>query len=340
MNSWVQAGGPQNDIILSSRIRLARNLAEVPFPTALDISGANGIIDRMNEVRSEALGDKYKLYKMSSISQLEKQVLLERHLVSPNLIAHNSAGAAAIREDEVVSIMLNEEDHIRIQSILPGLQVKRAWELANEIDDIIEGKLEYAFDENWGYLTSCPTNVGTGMRASVMVHLPALNITANINKILHAVTQIGLTIRGLYGEGTEFVGNIFQISNQITLGRSEEELIENLTGVTLQIIEKEKEARNTIINSNRIQLEDKIWRSLGILKNARILKSQECMRMLSDIRLGVDMSILNNIPVAVLNELMIDTQPASLQKIIGADLTPNERDTHRADIVRGKLKEL
>jgi protein arginine kinase len=236
--------------------------------------------------------------------------------------------------------MINEEDHIRIQAILPGFQIKNAWDMANEVDDKIESNVEYAFDEKWGYLTCCPTNVGTGLRASIMIHLPALSITGNINKILHTVTQIGMTIRGLYGEGTEFVGNIFQISNQITLGRSEEELIDNLTAVTTQIIDKEREARNMLLSSNKIQLEDKIWRSLGIMKSARLMKSQECIKLLSDIRLGIDMHIIESMPIGLLNEIMIETQPASLQKYAGSELGQLERDVLRAEIVRKKINKI
>ncbi|MDD4504308.1 MAG: ATP--guanido phosphotransferase, partial [Clostridiaceae bacterium] len=186
-------------------------------------------------------------------------------------------------------------------------------------------------------LTSCPTNVGTGMRASVMIHLPALNITGNMNKILQAVAHIGLTIRGLYGEGTEIVGNIFQISNQITLGRAEEEIIENLTAVTMQIIDKEKEARKVLLESNRIQIEDKIWRSWGIMKSARVMNSQECMKLLSDVRLGVNMGIIEDIPTQLLNEIMIETQTASIQKNSGKELSSRDRDIIRAEMIRSKL---
>jgi protein arginine kinase len=209
--------------------------------------------------------------------------------------------------------------------------------MASSIDDLLEQNLEYAYNENWGYLTSCPTNVGTGMRASVMVHLPALNITGNMNRILQTVAHIGLTIRGMYGEGTEIIGNIFQISNQITLGRAEEEIVESLTAVTRQIIDKEKEARKILFDNNRMQIEDKIWRSWGIMKNARMMSSQECMKLLSDIRLGVDMGIIENIPAQLLNEIMIETQTASLQKQHGKELSAGERDIIRAEMVRNKL---
>jgi len=215
--------------------------------------------------------------------------------------------------------------------------VNKAWSIANEVDDVLEEALDYTYDEKLGYLTCCPTNVGTGMRASAMIHLPALNMIGNISKILQAVTQIGLTIRGLYGEGTEFLGNLFQISNQITLGLSEEEIVGNINAVTSQIVEKEREARNILLNNNRIQLEDKFWRSWGILKNARVMTSQEAMKLLSDIRLGMDLNFIENLTVPLLNEIMIETQPASIQKYAGEELTPEARDIIRAEIIRGKL---
>lgn len=341
MNGWVTGSGPQNDIILSSRIRLARNISNVPFPALLDEAGADSIAAMVEDVfkKNEKLASTYKYYSIPEMTGIDRQVLVERHLVSPNLAKQSSKGAAIINEEETLSIMVNEEDHIRIQTILPGLQIKNAWELSSDIDDILERKLEYAFDEKWGYLTSCPTNVGTGMRASVMAHLPALSITGNISRILQAVTQIGLTFRGLYGEGTEIIGNIYQVSNQITLGRSEEEIVENLTAVTSQLVEKEKEARKILLDNNRIHIEDKIWRSLGIMKNARIMQSQECMKLQSDIRLGIDLGIIDGIPVSVLNEIMVAAQPASLQKNFEKDMNPGERDIFRAEMIRKKLGE-
>ncbi|NLM44410.1 MAG: protein arginine kinase, partial [Clostridiales bacterium] len=232
---------------------------------------------------------------------------------------------------------INEEDHIRIQSILPGFQMKNAWDIGNEVDDLLEETLDYTYDEKLGYLTCCPTNVGTGMRASSMVHLPALNMIGNISKILQTVTQIGLTIRGMYGEGTEFQGNLFQISNQITLGLSEDEIVENINAVTTQIVEKEREARNLLMNNNRIQLEDRVWRALGILRNARVITSQEAMKLLSDVRLGMDLNIIKNLTATQLNEIMIETQPANVQKYAGEELTPEARDIIRAEIIRKKL---
>ncbi len=339
MKGWMQGNGPHNEIILSSRIRLARNIANIPFPTGLDTEKAMKVIEMVREgflpVEKQI---KFKDYMMQELLPVERQVLVERHLISPGLARNSAVGAAYINGDGTVSIMVNEEDHIRIQVILPGLQIKRSWEMASKIDDVLEKKLEYAYSENWGYLTSCPTNVGTGMRASVMVHLPALNITGNISKIFQAVAHIGITIRGLYGEGTESIGNIFQISNQITLGRAEEEIIDSLTAVTRQIIDKEKEARKVLLGSSRMQIEDRIWRSWGIMKNARVMSSQECMKLLSDIRLGVDSGIIENIPVQLLNEIMIDTQTASIQKLSGRELSSGERDIIRAEMIRSKLE--
>lgn len=341
MKGWIKGNGPHSDIILSSRIRLARNLDGIPFPAGLDAEKSAMV---MEKVRGSLLKSKspvkFSDYVMKELPPVERQFLVERHLISPGLAKSGTNGAALISEDEMLSIMVNEEDHIRIQAILPGLQIKKSWELASDMDDELEQNLEYAYSENWGYLTSCPTNVGTGMRASVMVHLPALNITGNMSKILQAVAHIGLTIRGIYGEGTDMVGNIFQISNQITLGRAEEEIVENLTAVTRQIIDKEKEARQVLIGNNRVQIEDKIWRSWGIMQNARLMNSQECMKLLSDIRLGVDMGIIDNIPQHLLNEIMIETQTASMQKRSGRELSPAERDIIRAEMVRGKLETL
>ncbi|HYF81837.1 MAG TPA: protein arginine kinase [Clostridia bacterium] len=338
MKGWIQGNGPHNDIILTSRIRLARNIADMPFPSGLDADRSKVVIGMVRDSLLKTESPlKFKDYIMQELAPLERQFLVERYLISPGLSKNSTSGAALISSDGVVSIMVNEEDHIRIQSILPGLQIKKSWEMASNIDDVLEQNLEYAYNEDWGYLTSCPTNVGTGMRASVMVHLPALNITGNMSKILQAVAHIGLTIRGLYGEGTEIMGNIFQISNQITLGRAEEEIVENLTAVTKQIIEKEKEARKILLENNRIQIEDKIWRSWGIMKNARVLNSQECMKLLSDVRLGVDVGIIENIPAQLLNEIMIETQTASVQKHSGRELSAGERDIIRAEMVRSKL---
>ncbi|MGB7606289.1 MAG: protein arginine kinase [Lutisporaceae bacterium] len=336
--NWIEGGGLENNIILSSRIRLARNINNTPFPAMLDKAAGTKVVNSIyNEETKKGVFDGYKFYDMQDTGSVERYVLVERHLISPNLAAHGSKGAVLIDRDEVVSIMLNEEDHIRIQTLLPGMQVREALEKANRIDDMVESMVVYAYDERLGYLTSCPTNVGTGIRASMMVHLPGLNLTSNISKILHAVSQIGLTIRGLYGEGTEFIGNLFQISNQITLGRSEEEIVESLIATTKQIIDKENESRSSLMKNNRLQLEDKIWRSWGIISNARVISASESMKLLSDIRLGVDLGVLKDIHVSVLNEIMVDSNNASLQKNSTTELNAVERDIIRAEKIRMKL---
>jgi protein arginine kinase len=230
--------------------------------------------------------------------------------------------------------MINEEDHLRIQVLYPGFQLKQAWELADQIDDVLETSVSYAYDEKLGYLTSCPTNVGTGIRASVMMHLPALVITQQINRILQAITQVGLAVRGLYGEGSEATGNLFQISNQITLGQTEEEIIDNLHSVARQIIEHEKAARMKLMSESRTKITDRIRRSYGILSFAEVMDSKEAAQRLSDVRLGIDLGIVEHVPSRVMNELLIMTQPGYLQKHYGKGLSPEERDLYRAKLIR------
>jgi protein arginine kinase len=233
--------------------------------------------------------------------------------------------------------MINEEDHLRIQCLSPGFQVRETWEWASKIDDLFEESVDYAFDEKLGYLTSCPTNVGTGIRASVMMHLPALVITGQINRVLSAVTQIGLAVRGLYGEGSEATGNLFQVSNQITLGQSELEIIDNLHRITRQIISQEKEARKRLLSESRLRLEDRVRRSYGILRYAATIDSKETAQRLSDVRLGVSMGLLPEVNAQVLNELLVSTQPGFLQYLSGGHLSPEERDVKRAELIRRRL---
>lgn len=334
MSGWISEKGPLNEIVLSSRVRLARNLKDTPFPTQLGKEQSANIVKMIESLFINT--EEYVFYDMDRTDFVDRQILMEKHLISPELTKINK-GAAIIKKDDIISIMINEEDHIRIQAILPGLQITKALQLADEVDNKLEESLDYAYDEKLGYLTCCPTNVGTGMRASTMVHLPALNLTGNISKILQTVTQIGLTIRGLYGEGTEASGNLFQISNQVTLGPTEGEITDNINGVTNQIVDKEKEARRILLSNNKTYLEDKIWRSWGILKNAKIMSSKESMGLLSDIRLGIDLSIIKDIPVSALNGIMVDTQPASINKYAKEELTPEARDVLRAKIIREKL---
>ncbi|HBK85330.1 MAG TPA: protein arginine kinase, partial [Firmicutes bacterium] len=272
------------------------------------------------------------------IGQLDRQVLVEKHLISPDLARSRHPGAAVlVSDDEAISIMLNEEDHLRIQCLFPGFQLEECWKLTSSVDDLLESKLEYAFDATRGYLTACPTNLGTGLRASVMVHLPGLVLTQQIGKVLAAISQVGLVVRGLYGEGTEAVGNLFQISNQITLGPSEEEILQNLGAVIRQIVDQERSAQQALLKANRLAVEDKVCRAYGTLRHARLLSSQEAMRLLSDVRLGHDLGILTEIPYRTQNELLVLIQPAMMQRIADENMTENMRDFKRAALVRQRL---
>jgi protein arginine kinase len=234
--------------------------------------------------------------------------------------------------------MVNEEDHLRIQCLFSGLQLDEAWQLASQVDDAFEERLNYAFSPDYGYLTSCPTNVGTAMRASVMMHLPALVLTQQTSRIFAAITKLGFAVRGIYGEGTEARGNLFQISNQITLGQSEEDIVSHLKGVTRQIIDQERAAREHLLNENREQIEDRVARSYGIMANARIMSSEEAMKLWSDVRLGVDLKIISGIKVQVMNELLILIRPAYLQIMAGQELNPLERDMKRAALLRERMR--
>ncbi|WP_421382601.1 protein arginine kinase [Bacillus salacetis] len=339
-SSWMSEDGPNSDIVLSTRIRLARNLKEYLFPTLFSSEEANKILGKVQGCIDEESGEhgNLELLKMSEMQTLQKRVLMEKHLVSPNLTDDSSYGAVVLSEKEDISIMVNEEDHIRIQCLFPGLQLKEALKKADEIDDWLESKLDFAFHEKSGYLTSCPTNVGTGMRASVMMHLPALIITQQMNRIIPAINQLGLVVRGIYGEGSEALGNIFQISNQITLGKSEEDIVDDLTGVVKQIIAQEQSAREALVKTSNIQLEDRVFRSLGVLENCRVIESKEAAKCLSDVRLGIDLGYIQNISRNILNELMILTQPGFLQQYSGGPLRPDERDIRRAAFIRERLK--
>jgi protein arginine kinase len=341
VSSWMSSEGPDSDIVLSSRIRLARNFDAYKFPTLFSHEEAKIIIEKTEEIINQSSIQKFgqlELLKIDELQPLQKRVLVEKHLISPNLAEDSPYGAVLLTENEEVSIMINEEDHIRIQCLFPGLQLSEALDAANEIDDWLESNIQYAFDEKHGYLTSCPTNVGTGLRASVMMHLPGLILTQQINRIIPAINQLGLVVRGIYGEGSEALGNIFQISNQITLGKSEEDICRDLKGVVSQLISQERSAREALRKTSNIQLEDRVFRSLGVLSNSRIIETKEAARCLSDVRLGIDMGYIENMPKTILNELMILTQPGFLQQYAGGSLRPHERDIRRAALIRERIK--
>jgi protein arginine kinase len=341
ISPWMSKEGPDSDIVLSSRIRLARNFEDYKFPTLYSPDEAREIVGKMEDIIYTSGFNHYgsmELLKIDEMQPLQKRVLVEKHLISPQLAEESPYGACLLTENEEVSIMLNEEDHVRIQCLFPGLQLTEALNAANEVDDWLEGNIQYAFSEKCGYLTSCPTNVGTGLRASVMMHLPGLILTQQINRIIPAINQLGLVVRGIYGEGSEALGNLFQISNQITLGKSEHDIVEDLKSVVHQLIAQERSAREALRKTSNIELEDRVFRSLGTLENSRIIESKEAARCLSDVRLGIDMGYIENISKNILNELMILTQPGFLQQYAGGPLRPNERDIRRATLIRERLK--
>lgn len=340
LSDWMKGDGPDSDIVISSRIRIARNLRPYSFPMLATNQQSKQVLDHVEEAsKNEELEtiSHFDFIHLSDLKELEKMVLVEKHLISPALANDSRNGAVMLNDNESISIMVNEEDHLRIQCMSPGFQIREAWDLANQIDDVFENQLEYAFDEKRGYLTSCPTNVGTGIRASVMLHLPALVLTQQINRILSAITQVGLTVRGLYGEGSEAIGNLFQISNQITLGQSEEEIIDNLYSVVRQIIEHERAARQKLLSESNHWINDRVSRSFGILSHAVIMDSKEAAQRLSDVRLGVDLEMISNVSSSVLNEMLVMTQPGFLQQDAGHKLSAEERDIRRAVMIRAQL---
>ncbi|AHV99253.1 protein arginine kinase [Paenibacillus sabinae] len=340
LSEWMRSGGSHSEIVISSRVRIARNIQHHPFPLLATQNQAEEVMNVLAPVidqgKETGFGT-FHLLKLDDLEELDKKVLVEKHLISPNLVNDSRGGAVLLNEDESVSIMINEEDHLRIQCLFPGFQVREAWERATAIDDIFEASIDYAFDDRRGYLTSCPTNVGTGLRASVMVHLPALVMTQQINRILSAVNQVGLTVRGIYGEGSEAAGNIFQISNQITLGQTEAEIIDNLHSVAIQIIEHERNARQRLLTDSALRITDRIMRSYGILSYAAVMDLKEASQRLSDVRLGLDLGILKAPSISVLNELNVKTQPGFLQNLFGEKLSSTECDMYRAKLLRETL---
>jgi len=337
---WTSGQGPLSDIVISSRIRLARNVEGIPFSPRAEQAELKNIFELSRQiVEEDSLFRNSNLLLLDELTPLESQFLVEKHLVS---IYHarekRPYRGCVFNQRETLSIMVNEEDHFRIQYLLPGLQLNNIWKLINKIDDEIEKKVTYAFSEKEGYLTSCPTNVGTGMRASVMLHLPALAMINGINDILKAISKIGYVVRGFYGEGTEVMGNLFQVSNQITLGLSEGEIIDNLEKVNQQIISQEQKVRKDLLSNSKSQLEDQVWRAYGILSSARTISSAEAMELLSKLRFGVELGIISYPDLGTLNKLMLLIQPAYLQMLEGKDLDPFGRDLHRAILIRNKIR--
>jgi len=337
---WLTGDGPHADLVLSTRIRLARNLEQVPFTHRARDEQLQGVLASAGGAaqRSSAFANGLML-AMNQLSAVERQVLVERHLVSHELGDGSRPRGILVATDERLSLMINEEDHLRLQSMAPGFQLADAWAAADAADDELNQSLDFAFSEEMGYLTACPTNAGTGLRASVLIHLPALVLLDEIQKVLKGVMQVGLSVRGLYGEHSEVMGNLFQISNQTTLGRSERDSIESLERVTRQIMDAEERARDRMMRDARVQIEDKVWRAYGTLRFCRSVHAREVINLCSAIRLGVALGLPGLCPLRVVNELLVLTQPGHLQRYAGAELTPSERNVIRAQLVRERLAE-
>lgn len=335
---WLEGTGPHAEMVLSTRIRLARNLNEVPFTHRARDEQLQGVLASVAAAarESRAYGGGL-LLRMHDCSPQERQVLVERHLVSHELADGARPRGILVAPDDRLSLMINEEDHLRLQALTPGLQLSEAWGIADSADDDLDQALDYAWSEEIGYLTACPTNAGTGLRASVLIHLPALVILEEIQRVLKSVTQVGLNVRGLYGEHSEIMGNLFQISNQTTLGRSERDSIESLERVTRQIIETEERARERMLRDARTQIEDKVWRAYGTLRYCRSVQAKEVINLCSAVRLGVAMGLEGLCPLRTLNELLVLMQPGHLQRIAGRELAPAERNVTRAHLVRERL---
>jgi protein arginine kinase len=333
--AWLSGHGPHADVVLSSRLRLARNLNGYPFPSLGHAPSLSEVAGHLADVleRQEHL----RVLDLLRLDSLEAHVMVEQHLISPAFAASNHPRVVAFSPDASISVMVNEEDHLRLQCLMPGLQLELAFEAARRLEEGISDRLSFAFDQQFGYLTSCPSNVGTGLRASAMLHLPALAWVHALDAILSQVSRLGLAVRGVFGEGTRSVGHLVQVSNQVTLGPKEEEILSKIRAVCEQLVQYEGSAREQMLHAQRAQVEDKVWRSFGLLRSARLVDSLEAMEHLSFVRLGSSLGLLPKVPVAVLNSLLVRARPANLQTMAGRELEPIERDSLRAKLVRETL---
>jgi protein arginine kinase len=336
--SWLDGSGPHADKVLSTRVRLARNLRNVSFPLRARREQLSQVLPSVVAAAEKSSSfSELMVLKSSEMSHSDKQFLIERHLISNDFAEDSLTGALVVGADESKSIMVNEEDHLRIQVLCSGLQLGDTVKLSSKVDDELDSSLEYAFSEELGYLTSCPTNVGTGMRASVLIHFPSLVLTKQITKVLQGITQVGLAVRGFYGEGSEIMGNFFQISNQTTLGVDEKEAVTSLERVTNQIMEYEKKAMDVLMKDAKVQIEDKVRRAYGTLHNCRILASRELISLASAVRFGISLDMDGLCDIATVNELLILTQPAHVQLLADKELSAAERNEMRAQMVHEKL---
>jgi protein arginine kinase len=336
---WLRGVGPQHEIVISTRIRLARNIKDFVFLSRADAETRVEIAETIQSAVRRSSGLKNLVHvDVDKLDEIDRALLVERHLISRQHADGTGARRVAFDTSEVSSIMINEEDHLRLQVMRSGFQLNEAWDQINAIDDALEQTLDYAFHPKYGYLTACPTNVGTGIRVSVMLHLPALRLTHELDKVAQAAKELRLAIRGLHGEGTEALGDFFQISNQITLGKSEAEIIDEFRDIIIpKIVEYESAARQSLLRSRLHVLDDKIWRAMGALQNARLISSNEAMQYLSHVRMGLHVGRLKNVELQTLNELFLQMQPAHLQKLQGERLNGEQRSVARAALIRARL---
>jgi len=337
---WLRGTGPEADIVISSRIRLARNLAAFPFTNRSNAHQKAEIEGLLRErIAKLDVSPALEYINVPTLSTLDRQFLVERHLISRELAGADGPRGVALAPHETVSLMINEEDHLRLQVMRSGFALDETWQDVDRVDDLLEQRVNYAFSEEFGYLTACPTNVGTGMRASVMLHLPALVLAKQIDKVFRALQKINLAVRGLYGEGSRASGDFYQISNQVTLGKSETAILNDIREVIPQIINYERQARSTLVKESKQSLHDRVSRAFGTLRSATMMTSEETMDLLSSVRLGINLGLLEEITMATVNELFIHTQPAHLQKLMGASLDGEERNAARARYLRSRLRE-
>lgn len=335
---WLKGGGPESGIVISSRIRLARNFAAYAFIRRSSENDRATIIndlrDRLNQLPLIAQSE---FIDVATLNELDRQFLMERQLISRELSENEGPRGVLIDPREQFSIMINEEDHLRIQITQSGLDLRGAWQKIDQIDDAIESKFQYAFDSDLGYLTACPTNVGTGLRVSVMLHLPALVMTKQMDKVFRSFQRINVAVRGLFGEGSQFMGDFYQISNQVTLGRSESEATEQVRDIVPVLIDYERKAREFLMQNKKGDVLDDVSRAMGILTTARKISSEETMYYLSKLRMGIDMQLIEDVDLQTVNKLFIHTQPAHLQKLSGRFLSSNDRNVERADYLQRHL---
>lgn len=340
---WYDDDGNNNDVVISSRIRLARNLENYPFSSKLSNDQASSVLEEVNKGipnLESKLSKRINGYSLDKINDIDKQAMVERHIISPEFVNKKQKSGLLLSEDEKISVMVNEEDHLRIQSITNGMNIDDAYITANATDDIMSEYLNYAFHEKYGYLTCCPTNLGTGLRASYMLFLPALSLSKKINKLAEELSKFGIILRGTHGEGTKTIGYLYQISNQKTLGRNEEEIIAGLNKIVEQVVEQERNQREYIIKNNYHEIQDQIYRSYGVLKYARQLSTNDSLTLLSQLKLGADTNLIKFERACNVYGLMVESQPGNLQNNAKEEFDSSQRDRYRATYIRDNLPEL